>query len=55
MSTRFDILATPISGLRILQRKPLGDDRGYLERLFCTEELQAAPVRQAHRPDQPHA
>ncbi len=41
MSTRFEILATPISDLRILQRKPLGDDRGYLERLFCTEELHA--------------
>ena len=41
MSTRFDILDTPLSGLRILQRKPIGDSRGYLERLFCAEELQA--------------
>ena len=40
MSTRFDILDTPLSALRILQRKPIGDSRGYLERLFCTEELQ---------------
>jgi len=40
MTTRFEILATPISDLRILQRKPLGDDRGYLERLFCSTELQ---------------
>ncbi len=40
MSTRFDILDTPLSGLRILQRKPIGDSRGYLERLFCAEELQ---------------
>lgn len=40
MNTRFDFLATPISDLRILQRKPLGDDRGYLERLFCSAELQ---------------
>lgn len=46
MSTRFDILDTPLSGLRVLQRKPIGDSRGYLERLFCTEELQAlAPGR----------
>lgn len=46
MSTRFDILGTPLPGLRILQRKPIGDSRGYLERLFCTEELQAlAPGR----------
>jgi len=40
MSTRFDILDTPLFGLRILQRKPIGDSRGYLERLFCAEELQ---------------
>lgn len=41
MSSRFDILDTPLSGLRVLQRKPIGDSRGYLERLFCSEELQA--------------
>jgi dTDP-4-dehydrorhamnose 3,5-epimerase len=40
MSTRFDILDTPLSGLKILQRKPIGDSRGYLERLFCSVELQ---------------
>lgn len=41
MSARFDILATPIADLHILQRKPVGDSRGYLERLFCMDELQA--------------
>jgi len=41
MSTRFDILTTPIAGLQVIQRKPIGDSRGYLERLFCAEELQA--------------
>ena len=41
MSTRFDILNTPIAGLRLLQRKPIGDSRGYLERLFCAKELQS--------------
>lgn len=41
MSARFDILDTPLPGLRVLQRKPLGDSRGYLERLYCSEELQA--------------
>ena len=41
MSGRFDILATPIAGLHVLQRKPIGDSRGYLERLFCMDELQA--------------
>ncbi len=41
MNARFDIIDTPIVGLRVLQRKPIGDSRGYLERLFCVEELQA--------------
>jgi len=41
MSARIGILTTPIAGLHLLQRKPIGDSRGYLERLFCTEELQS--------------
>ncbi|HKR78261.1 MAG TPA: dTDP-4-dehydrorhamnose 3,5-epimerase family protein [Nitrospira sp.] len=36
---RFDIAPTPIEGLLLLTRKPIGDSRGYLERLFCQEEL----------------
>lgn len=39
MNGRFDLLITPLEGLTLLQRKPLGDHRGYLERLFCTQEL----------------
>ncbi len=39
MSDHFDILSTPISGLHILRRKLIGDNRGYLERLFCLNEL----------------
>ncbi len=39
MTARFDLHATPLADLRVLQRKPLGDSRGYLERLFCLEEL----------------
>lgn len=39
MTGRFDMLPTPIPGLTLLQRKPHGDSRGYLERMFCTEEL----------------
>jgi dTDP-4-dehydrorhamnose 3,5-epimerase len=41
MNGRFDVLETPIAGLRVLQRKPMGDSRGYLERMFCAEELDA--------------
>jgi dTDP-4-dehydrorhamnose 3,5-epimerase len=39
MNERFEILKTPISGLVILERKPILDSRGYLERLFCSDEL----------------
>jgi len=41
MSECVDILSTAITGLHILQRKPVGDSRGYLERMFCTSELQS--------------
>ncbi len=39
MSDRFDILDTPLEGLKLIQCKPIGDHRGYLERMFCVEEL----------------
>ena len=41
MNSRFDVLETPINGLRILQRNPIDDTRGFFERLFCNEELAA--------------
>lgn len=41
MNTRFAILDLPLQGLTLLQRKPIGDDRGYLERMFCAEELKS--------------
>lgn len=30
------------TGLKLIERKKLGDSRGYLTRLFCTEEVYAA-------------
>lgn len=36
---RFQIFPTTLSGLMILKRKPLEDERGYLCRLYCAEEL----------------
>lgn len=36
---RFSVTNTPIDGLTLIQRHPIGDERGYLERLFCHEEL----------------
>ena len=37
--SHYEINETPIAGLRVIKRKPLGDRRGYLERLFCQETL----------------
>lgn len=41
MSKRFDLLDMPLKGLKLIQRKPIRDNRGYLERLFCAEELKS--------------
>ena len=41
MSTLFDILDMPIQGLKLVQRKPISDDRGYLERMFCSTDLKS--------------
>lgn len=37
--SRFDVAATRLGGLKVVSRKPLGDNRGYFERLFCEAEL----------------
>ena len=39
MSGRFDLSATPLAGLTLLQRKPTGDHRGFLERVYCSHDL----------------
>ena len=39
MSGRFDISETPLRGLWLLQRRPIGDERGWLERMFCVTDL----------------
>jgi dTDP-4-dehydrorhamnose 3,5-epimerase len=41
MSSRFDILDTPLPGLKLIQRKPIHDSRGYLDRVFCSQEMDA--------------
>ena len=42
MNHRFKIHATPLSGLKLVERFPHGDSRGYFERMFCDEELDEA-------------
>ena len=39
MNARFTSMGTPIQGLTVIERKPMGDERGRLVRLFCSEEL----------------
>jgi dTDP-4-dehydrorhamnose 3,5-epimerase len=39
MSGRFDVAETPLSGTYVLQRKPVGDERGWLERMYSAEDL----------------
>jgi dTDP-4-dehydrorhamnose 3,5-epimerase len=39
VSGRFEISETPLSGVNLLQRKPIGDERGWLERMYCTTDL----------------
>jgi dTDP-4-dehydrorhamnose 3,5-epimerase len=42
--SRFDISPTRIDGLVVIRRKPIGDDRGFLSRLFCEQEFAALGV-----------
>jgi dTDP-4-dehydrorhamnose 3,5-epimerase len=39
---RFTITDLPLSGLKLVERLRLEDRRGFLSRLFCTDELAAA-------------
>ncbi|WP_275788456.1 dTDP-4-dehydrorhamnose 3,5-epimerase family protein [Pararhizobium gei] len=41
MSGRFEAVETPLQGLLVLTRKAVTDDRGFLSRLFCDEDLRA--------------
>lgn len=51
--SRFDIQNTRIQGVKLITRNPVGDNRGWLERVFCSEELSAAgwvkPIAQINR------
>lgn len=40
--SRFIVSDLPLSGLKRVARQQLGDQRGFLSRLFCAEELAAA-------------
>lgn len=40
--SRFEIIDTPLVGLKVLQRKPGEDSRGFFCRHYCAEELRPA-------------
>ena len=40
--SRFTILDTPIAGLKVVERQQMCDERGFLARVFCEQELAAA-------------
>ena len=40
MSDRFITTETPLKGLTVIERQPIGDERGFFERLFCIKELE---------------
>ena len=50
MSTRLQGRKTPLAGLTVIDRRRLSDERGFLSRLFCEDELAAfgwhGPIRQ---------
>jgi len=39
MSGRFNVNETTIPGVYLLERQPRADERGWLERMFCTTDL----------------
>ena len=49
---RLSVSPLPLSGLKLVERHPMGDSRGYLARMFCSDELALAgwdaPVAQAN-------
>lgn len=37
--SRFSVIETGIKGVKILERKPIKDDRGFFERMYCANDL----------------
>ena len=45
--SQFDIIDLPLIGAKIVNKKKHEDERGYLSRLFCMEELNNKPTFKA--------
>lgn len=39
--SQFSIFDTPIEGLRVIEREPISDHRGFLARIFCADQLKS--------------
>lgn len=44
-AARFAFHATPLSGLVVVERMPIEDDRGFFCRFYCSEEFHEAALR----------
>lgn len=44
---RFDFVPTPLSGLILVQRKAIEDQRGFLSRFYCADEFREAGLTKA--------
>lgn len=42
--SRFDFIPTPLSDMKLVQRKAIEDHRGFLSRFYCAEEFRAAGI-----------
>ena len=42
MSSHFDLVPLPLDGVILIERKPMADERGFFERLYCEHELREA-------------
>lgn len=43
--SRFDFIPTPLTGLKLVQRKAIEDNRGFLSRFYCLEEFAEAGIK----------
>ena len=42
--SRFDFIPTSLSGLKLVQRKAIEDQRGFLSRFYCADEFRLAGI-----------
>ncbi len=42
--SRFDFIPTSLSGLKLVQRKVIEDQRGFLSRFYCADEFAEAGI-----------